>query len=77
MAVSHLGRFLAQPINKHWEVGKRVLRYSEDTIDIGLVLGGKEPRTFVKYRDSDWASDTTTRRSHTGYLFMMNGGAVS
>ena len=27
--------------------------------------------------DSDWAGDTDTRRSHTGYVLMFNGGAVS
>ena len=27
--------------------------------------------------DSDWAGDTDTRRSHTGYVVMFNGGAVS
>ena len=27
--------------------------------------------------DSDWAGDNDTRRSHTGYVLMFNGGAVS
>jgi len=27
--------------------------------------------------DADWAGDTDTRRSHTGYILMMNGGPVS
>jgi len=29
------------------------------------------------YSDSDWASDLETRRSTTGYVYMMAGGAVS
>ena len=27
--------------------------------------------------DSDWAADLDSRRSHTGYILMMSGGAVS
>ena len=27
--------------------------------------------------DADWAGDTDTRRSHTGYILMMNGGPIS
>ena len=27
--------------------------------------------------ESDWAGDTDTRRSHTGYVLMLNGGAIS
>ena len=27
--------------------------------------------------DADWAGDTNTRRSHTGYILMMYGGPIS
>jgi len=27
--------------------------------------------------DADWAGDTDTRRSHTAYILMMNGGPIS
>ena len=27
--------------------------------------------------DADWAGDTDTRRSHTGYILMINGGPIS
>ena len=77
MAMSHLSRFLAQLIFKHWEAGKKVLCYLKGTIDVGLVLGGQDSCTLIEYCDSDWASDSATRRSRTGYVFMMNGVAVS
>jgi hypothetical protein len=27
--------------------------------------------------DADWAGDTDTRRSHTGFVLMFNGGPIS
>ena len=30
-----------------------------------------------RWVDADWAGDTDTRRSHTGYILMMNGGTIS
>ena len=32
---------------------------------------------FGGWVDSDWAADGKTRRSHTGYILMLNGGAIS
>ena len=29
------------------------------------------------YSDADWAGDVNDRKSTSGYLFMMNGGAVT
>ena len=77
MAVSNLSRFLSEPNSKHWEAGKRVLRYLKGTIDLGLLLGGQDSCTLTGYCDSDWVSDTGTRRSRTGYVFIMNGCVVS
>ncbi len=47
------------------------------TIDVGLVLGGQDSYTLTGYCDSDSASNTATRRSRTGYVFMMSGVSVS
>ncbi len=33
--------------------------------------------TLRGWVDSDWAADVDSRRSHTGYIIMLNGGAVS
>jgi hypothetical protein len=77
MTVSHLSRFLSKPNYRHWEAVKRVLRYLKGAIDLGLVLGGQDSCTLAGYCDSDWASDIETRRSRTGYIFIMNGCVVS
>jgi len=43
--------------------------YSRDFHEIPNVLWG--------WVDADWTGDTDTRRSHTGYILMMNGGPIS
>jgi len=43
--------------------------YSRDSHENHNVLWG--------WVDADWAGDTDTRRSHTGYILMINGGPIS
>jgi Reverse transcriptase (RNA-dependent DNA polymerase)/gag-polypeptide of LTR copia-type len=79
MAVSMLSCHMSKPTRQHWELGKRVLRYLAGSADVGLVYGAKPQagKELVGYSDADWAGDATTRRSRTGYVFMLNGAAVS
>ena len=37
----------------------------------------KNPNVLWGWIDADWAGDTDTRRAHTGYILMMNGGPIS
>ena len=78
MAVSHLSRYMANPCHAHWEQAKRVLRYLKGTADASLVYGNSvQSSELVGWSDSDYASDVAGRRSRTGYVFMLNGAAVS
>jgi hypothetical protein len=60
---------------------KRVLRYLQGTAELGITYsrgsagGGGE--IITGYSDSDWAGEPETRRSTTGFVFMISGGAVS
>jgi ribonuclease HI len=56
------------------------MKYVKGTKDHGLIykkqnLNGKF--NVYGYVDSDWASDATTRKSTTGYIFFMNGKPIS
>ena len=60
---------------------KRVFRYLHGTSDYGLCYQGRpgldrvlDIRGFV---DADWAGDLDQRRSTSGYVFNLFGGAVS
>eukprot|EP00253_Pinus_taeda_P035326 PITA_35326 len=80
-AVGVLSRFMSKPGKEHWIAVKRVFRYLRGTSDYGLCYQGRpglgrvlDIRGFV---DADWAGDLDQRRSTSGYVFNLFGGAVS
>jgi hypothetical protein len=48
------------------------IHYSRDAID-----SAHARNVLWGWVDSDWAPDVETRRSHSGYILMLNGGAIS
>lgn len=70
-----LSRFMAAPTVEHLSAAKTVLRYLKGTANLSLHYGNTQP--LQGYSDADYASDVDTRRSTTGYTFLVNGGAVS
>lgn len=76
-SVSNLAKFSAKPSKHHWAAIKRVMRYLKGTINFGILYSKQEPKDFVAYSDADWAGDHDDRKSTSGYLFQMSGGAVS
>jgi hypothetical protein len=76
--ISCLSRHLENPGTQHEAAAKRVLRYLKGTLDLGLTFKHRldEPIVFG-YSDSDWAGDTETRKSTSGYAFFVAGGLVS
>lgn len=73
-AVGALSRYLANPGPEHWTAAKRVLRYLAGTANKALTFGGGSLE-LVGYTDADFAPPPT-RQSTSGYLFILNGGAV-
>jgi hypothetical protein len=79
-AVTALSQFSSNPGQTHWTAVQRLLRYLAGTVDYAVTYGPsaqRQPLTFHGYTDSDWGSDVDSRRSITGYAFMLGGGAVS
>jgi hypothetical protein len=76
-AVSLLARYRAAPTTAHYKAGLRVVSYLLGTKEMGLVYGGTWQQTLEGYVDSDFAGDMDTRKSTTGFVFMLNGGPVS
>ena len=74
-AVGALSRYMAKPSEDHWVAAKGLLRYLSGTVGLGLKYGAGGG--FVGYCDADFAGDIDTRRSTTGYVFTLYGGAIS
>jgi hypothetical protein len=75
-AVGVLTRYMSNPSSEHWLAAKAVLRYIAGTLDYGVIYNANKPG-LVAYCDADYAGDIDTRRSTTGYVFIMHGGAIS
>lgn len=81
-AVGALARYMAKPTTAHWQAGLGVLRYIAGTTGYGILFTGNFTDTsptlhLLGYCDADYAGDMDTRRSTTGYVYILNGGAVS
>ena len=74
-AVSVLGRFTSKPAVRHWNLLRHVFAYVKGTKDFGLVFGG-EGGQLLGYCDSDFASCKVTRRSRSGYMFLLHGAPI-
>ena len=76
-AVSLLARFQADPGIEHWKALLHVIGYVKNTIDYGLTYSRDADLTPLAYVDADYGGCRDTRRSTSGYVFTMAGGAVT
>ncbi|KAM4577057.1 uncharacterized protein PAE49_006958 [Odontesthes bonariensis] len=76
-AVSAVSKFNAEPNTAHMTAVKRILRYLKGTTNLALEYQRSESGTLVGFSDADWAGDQDDRRSTTGNVFLLTGGAVS
>ena len=74
-AVGALSRYMAAPTTVHWQAAKGVLRYIAGTSSVGITYG--MGNGVSGYCDADYAGDLDTRRSTSGYVFTLHGGAIS
>ena len=74
-----VSRFMGNPGKEHWEAVKWLLRYLKGTEEYGVMFGQVSGASsqVVGYVDSDFAGDLDRRRSVTGLVFTLCGGAVS
>ncbi|KAJ9522346.1 hypothetical protein QJQ45_008189 [Haematococcus lacustris] len=76
-AVGQLTRYMQAPTREHEQAAQGVLRYLRGTAGQGLVFRGSCSGELVGFCDSDYASCKQSRRSTTGYVFILSGATVS
>ena len=82
-SVSQVARFNANPGIEHWKAVVKLFRYLQGSINMGIKFSGNAPFNLnplvyvTGYSDSDHGRCVDTRRSITGYLFLMSNGPVS
>ena len=75
-ALSMTSRHQAHAGPAHWTAVKNILKYINRTKDKFLVYGGKRELVVEGYSDASFANDCDDTRSQSGYVFILNGGAV-
>lgn len=76
-AVSLLSRYMSRPTTLHLAAAKKVMRYLKGTMDFGLWYKRGGRRELLIYTDSDFAGDLDSKRSTSGYVFLMDEAAVT
>ena len=76
-AVGVMSRYMQNPKKSHLEAVRRILRYVKATLRYGIMYKRGGGCKIVGYCDADYAGDHDTRRSTTGYVFMLGSGAIS
>ena len=73
-----VSRYQQNPGESHWTAVKNILKYLRATKDMFLVYGGN-PDLELKvtgYCDAGFQTDRDDTKSQSGYVFVLNGGAV-
>ena len=77
-ALSTMSRYQSDPGESHWTAVKNILKYLRRTKDAFLLYGSKEDELVVNgYIDASFQTDKDDFISQSGYVFYLNGGAIS
>ena len=80
-AVGVLSRYMSKLGKEHWTTVKRVFRYLCGTIAHAMCYQGRAGPDRVLdvhgFVDANWTRDLNHRRSTSGYVFILFGGAIS
>ena len=76
-ALSMTSKHQSDPGESHWTAVKNILKYFRRTKEMFLVYGGDEELVVIGYNDASSQSDKDDSKSQSGFVFTINGGAVS
>ena len=76
-AVQQVCLYMHDPREPHLSALKRILRYLQGTLDLGLYLHRTSPADLTVYTDADWAGCPDTRKSTSGYAVFLGDNLIS
>ena len=77
-ALSMTSRYQSNLDESHWTTVKNILKYFKRSKDTFLIYGGQEDELVVNgYIATSFQSDKDNFRLQSGFLFCLNGGAIS
>jgi hypothetical protein len=68
---------MSSPTTTHLNAAEQVIKYLNGTSALGITYSPKGNRQLEGYSDSDYASDPDDRKSISGSIYFLAGGAVS
>ncbi|XP_062114458.1 uncharacterized mitochondrial protein AtMg00810-like [Humulus lupulus] len=76
-SVNKVCQFMHSPLQSHWCVVKRILRYLSGTTDHGLYIKKSNSLDLVEFCNADWAVDPDDRRSTSGYCVFFGPNLIA
>lgn len=77
-SVSILAQMSSKPTEYDWNEAKKIIRYLKGTSSMQLRLESKDyDNQLIGYADANWAESRIDRKSNSGYVFKLFGGAIS
>jgi len=76
-ATSYVSRRNQDYSKENWETVKHILAYLKNTTDCKICYKQQGNHDIVGFCDSDWAQDPETRKSITGYIFILAGAPIA
>ncbi|RVX23296.1 Retrovirus-related Pol polyprotein from transposon RE2 [Vitis vinifera] len=70
-SVNKVCQFMQKPLDTHWKAVKRILRYLNDTTDLGIVLKPSETMNLVGFCDANWGVMLMIEGLHLGIVFFL------
>ena len=77
-ATSNVSKFLNRHNKSNWNAVKRILSYLAGASSLGIkYCRGEGNIELGGYSDADYANDLETRRSMSGYVFLLSNGPIT
>jgi histone deacetylase 1/2 len=76
-SVNKVCQFLHAPTTTHWTAVKRILRYVQGTVKLGLTFQKSASSLLSAFSDADWAGCIDDRRSTGGFAVFFGPNLIS